>query len=111
EGKEYMGTYTNDKEADSTNYLDYKWMRVKGEKGEKGEQGPRGLQGLEGPEGKQGIEGAKGKDGKSSYTHIAYATGDQGQSFNHDTFPQATHIGMYVSDNQNSSDNWRDYKW
>ena len=79
--------------------------------GKDGEQGPRGLQGLQGPQGKQGVEGAKGEDGKSSYTHIAYATGDQGQNFNHDTFPQATHIGMYVSDNQNSSDNWRDYKW
>lgn len=109
--KEYMGTYVDDKEADSDNYLDYKWIRVKGEKGDKGEQGPRGLRGLEGPEGKQGIEGKKGADGKSSYTHIAYASGDQGQTFSHDTFPQATHIGMYVSDNQNSSDNWRDYKW
>ena len=109
--KLYMGTYVDEIEADSENYLDYKWIRVKGEKGDTGEAGPRGLQGLEGPEGKQGIAGEKGADGKSSYTHIAYATGDQGQSFSHDTFPQATHIGMYVSDNQNSSDNWRDYKW
>ena len=83
----------------------------RGDKGDKGEQGLRGLQGLQGPEGKQGIQGPEGKDGLSSYTHIAYATGDQGQSFNHDTFPQATHIGMYVSHNQNSSDNWRDYEW
>ena len=109
--KLYMGTYVDEIEADSENYLDYKWIRVKGEKGDTGEAGPRGLQGLEGPEGKQGIAGEKGADGKSSYTHIAYATGDQGQSFSHDTFPQATHIGVYVSNNQNSSDNWRDYKW
>src|SRR5699024_4918319 len=31
--KEYMGTYVDDIEADSENYLDYKWMRVKGENG------------------------------------------------------------------------------
>ena len=109
--KLYMGTYVDEIEADSENYSDYKWTRVKGDKGETGETGPRGLTGLQGPEGKQGIEGKKGTDGKSSYTHIAYATGDQGQTFNHETFPQATHIGMYVSDNQNSSDNWKDYKW
>src|SRR5699024_7669221 len=84
---------------------------IHGEKSETGEQGPRGLQGLQGPEGKQGIQGPEGKDGKHSYTHIAYATGDQGQSFNHDTFPQATHIGMYVANNESSSDNWREYKW
>src|SRR5699024_967870 len=86
-------------------------LALKGDKGDKGEQGLRGLQGLQGPEGKQGIQGLAGSDGRHSYTHIAYATGDQGQSFNHDTFPQATHIGMYVSHNQNSSDNWRDYEW
>lgn len=95
----------------SGNFITKEFSFAVAYKGERGEQGPRGLEGLQGPEGKQGIQGPEGKDGLSSYTHIAYATGDQGQSFNHDTFPQATHIGMYVSHNQNSSDNWRDYEW
>ena len=108
----YIGIATNKTTPDeSSTPSDYTWSLFKGPKGDKGEQGLRGLQGLQGPEGKQGIQGPEGKDGLSSYTHIAYATGDQGQSFNHDTFPQATHIGMYVSNNQNSSDNWRDYEW
>lgn len=91
--------------------VENKAPRIIGVYGDRGERGPRGLEGLQGPEGKQGIQGPAGSDGRHSYTHIAYATGDQGQTFSHDTFPQATHIGMYVSHNQNSSDNWRDYEW
>ena len=91
--------------------VENKAPRIIGVYGDRGEQGPRGLEGLQGPEGKQGIQGPAGADGRDSYTHIAYATGDQGQSFSHDTFPQATYIGMYASSNQNSSGNWGDYKW
>ncbi|MFL2134944.1 glucosaminidase domain-containing protein [Ruoffia sp. FAM 24228] len=109
--KEYMGTYVNEVEEDSEDYLDYKWMKVKGEKGEPGEQGPRGLQGLEGPEGKQGIQGPEGKDGVSTYTHIAYSTSKTGANFSHDTFDDATYIGMYVNNESDSSDSPADYEW
>lgn len=64
-----------------------------------------------GPPGQDGEDGLPGKDGRDSYTHIAYATGTEGQSFSQSTFEQATHIGMYVSNNQASSTNWRDYEW
>lgn len=82
-----------------------------GPKGATGSQGPRGLAGLQGPQGEQGIHGTPGANGQSSYTHIAYATGTEGQSFNHDTFSQATHIGMYVSNEIDSSDIPTDYEW
>ncbi|WPC08601.1 glucosaminidase domain-containing protein [Globicatella sp. PHS-GS-PNBC-21-1553] len=111
-GKLYMGIAYNKLTATESNTAsDYTWTLIKGDKGDKGDKGPRGLQGLQGPQGTQGIQGPKGVDGKSSYTHIAYATGNQGQSFSHSTFPQATYIGIYVSNNQNSSGNWRDYNW
>ena len=104
---QYLWTRTTWTYDDNTTETGYSVAKM----GETGPQGPQGLQGLQGPQGDQGIKGDTGPQGKSSYTHIAYATGNQGQSFSHSTFPQATHIGIYVSDNQNSSGNWRDYKW
>lgn len=107
---EYLWTKTVWTYTDSTSETGYSVAKT-GDTGPQGPQGPQGLQGLQGTKGDQGIPGTKGANGKSSYTHIAYATGDQGQSFNHNTFPQATYIGVYVSNNQNSSGNWRDYAW
>lgn len=104
---QYLWTRTTWTYDDDTTETGYSVAKM----GDTGPQGPQGVQGLQGPEGNQGIPGTKGADGKSSYTHIAYATGDQGQSFSHSTFPQATYIGIYVSNNQNSSSNWRDYNW
>lgn len=104
----YVGFCVTDTSNDPMDYKMYDWQYVKGPKGD---VGPQGLQGLQGPQGNQGIQGSPGPQGKSSYTHIAYATGTQGQSFNHSTFAQATHIGVYTSNNQNSSGNWRDYEW
>ena len=107
----YVGFCVTDTSNDPMDYKMYDWQYVKGPKGDVGPQGLQGLQGLQGPQGNQGIQGATGPQGKSSYTHIAYATGTQGQSFSHSTFAQATYIGIYVSNNQNSSGNWRDYNW
>src|SRR5699024_5868587 len=106
--KSYLGIYTDNIKADSEDPAKYTWTLIKGATGARG---PQGVQGLQGPKGDQGIKGNTGADGKSSYSHIAYATGNQGQSFSHSTFEQATHVCMYVSNNQNSSDNWRDYEW
>lgn len=89
----------------------------KGDKGEqgpagpRGEQGPQGLQGIQGPEGDQGIPGPKGEEGVSSYTHIAYATGEAGQNFSTSHFNAATYIGMYVDNNSQDSTIYADYNW
>lgn len=37
ENKEYLGQYTDFVEADSTNYRDYQWTKIKGEQGPKGD--------------------------------------------------------------------------
>jgi hypothetical protein len=51
-----MGTYTDNTETDSNNYLDYNWTRIRG------------------------VDGQDGSDGDSMYLHIAYATNSDGSS-------------------------------
>lgn len=105
---EYLGQYVDFTEADSATPSHYKWVKIKGEKGE---QGPQGLQGLQGSQGDQGIQGPKGADGLSSYTHIAYATGVDGENFNVKHFPSATYIGMYVDNDPDDSTSYTSYNW
>lgn len=69
--------------------------------------GERGLQGLQGKDGRDGING---KDGTSSYTHIAYATDNEGGDFSQS--PEGCdYIGMYVDSNPTDSTNPNDYLW
>ena len=57
---EYIGTYVDYTQADSTDYKKYKWAKFKGD------------QGVQGPTGEQGIPGTNGVDGKTYYLHIKY---------------------------------------
>lgn len=75
---DYIGTYTDFVEADSTSVSSYTWAKIKGAQGDRGatgatgERGPQGVQGLKGdvgPQGPQGVQGVKGPQG---------ATGPQG---------------------------------
>ncbi len=94
---DYIGTYVDDIEQDSTNYNDYTWNRTKGAQGEKGDQG---------------IEGKAGADGKSSYLHIAYAnSADGSEGFDVSVSEGKAYIGQYVDENEKDSNNYRDYKW
>ena len=54
-GKTYLGVYTDNTEADSTDYRDYSWSLIKGAKGD---QGPQGEQGAKGDKGDKGDPGA-----------------------------------------------------
>ena len=113
-GKTYIGVYTDYSQNDSTDPTKYSWSLIKGDKGDKGdtgERGPQGVQGLQGPQGNQGIQGPKGNDGVSSYTHIAYATGTNGQNFNVNHFSAATYIGMYVDSTPTDSNDYTKYAW
>jgi phage minor structural protein len=113
-GKTYIGTYTDYTEADSTTASKYTWVKIQGPQGIQGEQGPtgpQGLQGIQGTKGDQGIQGPVGPDGKSSYTHIAYATGVNGEGFSTSHFASATYIGMYVDNNPNDSTSYGNYQW
>lgn len=61
---EYIGTYVDYTQTDSTDPSKYTWSRFKGIQGEKGDQG---------------IPGTNGEDGQTSYLHIKYS--DDGRSF------------------------------
>lgn len=124
--KEYIGTYTDFTEADSTNPNLYKWTKVKGAdgaKGDKGEQGdrglqgpagpagPQGIQGLQGPKGDQGIPGPRGVDGLTQYTHIAYSDADDGRIGFSQTDSNKPFIGLYQDFIQEDSPEPSKYRW
>jgi hypothetical protein len=92
----YIGTYIDEVEADSNNYLDYTW---------------RQFEGAQGPQGAQGIQGENGADGRTQWLHIAYATSDTGANFNVAPFDGATYMGTYVDFNEADSTNPSDYTW
>lgn len=96
-GGDYIGTYTDDVEADSTDPTKYKWVLVKGAQGEKGDQG---------------IKGDDGDNGTSSYLHIAYAnSADGSEGFDVANSEGKLYIGQYVDDQVQDSTNSSDYKW
>ena len=124
--KEYIGTYTDFTEADSTNPNLYKWTKIKGAdgaKGDKGEQGdrglqgpagpagPQGIQGLQGPKGDQGIPGPRGVDGLTQYTHIAYSDADDGRIGFSQTDSNKLFIGLYQDFIREDSPEPSKYRW
>jgi hypothetical protein len=124
--KEYIGTYTDFIEADSTNPNVYKWTKIKGndgakgDKGETGERGlqgppgpagPQGIQGLQGPKGDQGIPGPRGVDGLTQYTHIAYSDADDGRIGFSQTDSNKPFIGLYQDFIREDSPEPSKYRW
>ncbi len=124
--KEYIGTYTDFIETDSTNPNAYKWTKVKGadgakgDRGEKGDQGvqgpagpagPQGIQGLQGPKGDQGIPGPRGVDGLTQYTHIAYSDADDGRIGFSQTDSNKPFIGLYQDFIREDSPEPSKYRW
>lgn len=71
---DYIGTYTDFVEADSTSVSSYTWAKIKGPQGAtgatgaKGDTGPQGPQGIQGPQGVQGVKGATGAQGPTGPT-------------------------------------------
>ena len=60
---DYIGTYTDFVEADSTSVSSYTWAKIKGAQGPQGIQGPQGVQGVKGATGAQGPTGPTGATG------------------------------------------------
>ena len=103
---EWIGTYTDHTEADSINFSDYTWIKIKGEKGD------QGIQGLQGPKGDQGIKGDPGQNGVSTYFHIAYANSADGKTDFSVSDPSGRdYIGTYVDSNPTDSTNYVSYSW
>lgn len=84
---DYIGTYTDFVEADSTSVSSYTWAKIKGAQGDRGatgatgERGPQGVQGLKGdvgPQGPQGLKGDKGATGAQGPQGIQGPQGVQG---------------------------------
>lgn len=93
---DYIGTYVDFSEDDSTDPAAYKWARFKG---------------LQGAKGDQGIPGTNGANGQTSYLHIKYSN-DGGKTFtaNNGETPGA-YIGQYVDFTQTDSSSVSSYTW
>ncbi|WP_270463943.1 hypothetical protein [Holdemanella biformis] len=78
---DYIGTYTDFVEADSTSVSSYTWAKIKGAQGDRGATGatgPQGPQGLKGDTGLQGPKGATGPQGDRGPTGAQGPTGATG---------------------------------
>lgn len=75
---DYIGTYTDFVEADSTSVSRYTWAKIKGAQGDKGATGDRGPQGIQGPQGVQGVKGATGAQGPTGPQGATGPKGPQG---------------------------------
>lgn len=90
-GKEYIGTYTDFTQADSTNPNVYKWTKIKGS---------------------DGAPGKAGADGKTSYVHFAYAESKDGRKgFSIGSSVDKYYIGTYTDFTQADSTDPTRYKW
>ena len=95
----YIGVLTDNTKADSTNFNDYTWSRIRGD---------QGLQGLQGEKGEQGIQGEKGDPGKTTYFHIKYSANSNGDPMSE---TPSTYIGTYVDYTATDSTDYTKYTW
>ena len=94
---DYIGTYVDYNQVDSSDPSDYTWSRFKG---------------IDGKDGDQGIPGKDGEDGTTYYLHIAYANSQDGTvDFSTSVSEGKTYIGQYVDTNSDDSTNPSDYSW
>ncbi len=90
----YIGTYVDNKSADSADYTDYNWSL------------------FEGRDGNNGIDGINGTNGVSSYLHIAYANSSDGSvGFDKVNGEGKLYIGQYVDNTLADSDTASRYTW
>ena len=93
---EYIGTYVDFTQTDSTDPSKYTWAR---------------FQGLQGDKGDQGIPGINGDDGKTSYLHIKYSN-DGGSTFTANSGETVgTYIGICVDYNSADPTTVSSYTW
>lgn len=96
-GGDYLGTYVDFTEADSTDPTKYTWVRTKG---------------AQGINGTNGIAGKNGVDGKTSYLHIAYANSADGKKdFDVSNSAGKFYIGTYTDFVQADSTDPTKYTW
>ncbi|MFB5979688.1 hypothetical protein [Lactobacillus delbrueckii] len=90
----YIGVLTDYTQADSTDYTQYTWSRLKGDAGD------------------QGIPGPKGEDGRTTYVHFAYANSSDGTiGFDVSNSVGKLYIGQYTDYTQADSTDPASYAW
>ena len=94
-GKDYIGTYVDFTQADSSTASDYNWQLIRGAQGE---------------DGLDGIDGDNGIDGTTQYLHIAYADDINGNGFSQSP-TNKNFIGTYVDSTETDSSTASDYTW
>ena len=92
---EYIGTYVDYAEEDSSDYTRYKWSRFQGIQGEKGDQG---------------IPGINGTNGLTYYLHIKYSNDGSSFTGNNGETP-GNYIGVYTDTTVADSNDFRRYTW
>lgn len=96
-GGDYIGTYVDFTQADSTDPKKYTWVKTRGVQGEKGDQG---------------IPGINGINGETSYLHIAYANSADGKTgFSVSESKDKLYIGQYTDFVLEDSTDPTKYKW
>ena len=92
--KPYIGIYYDLNQSDSSNPLDYRWTKVKGD------------------DGANGLPGAKGADGRTPYIHFAYANSADGRTgFTVTAAANKAYIGTYTDFVEADSKDPTKYKW
>ena len=94
-GKDYIGTYVDFTQTDSTTASDYTFQLIRGAQGD---------------DGADGINGDNGIDGTTQYLHIAYADDINGNGFSQSP-TNKDFIGTYVDSNSTDSSTASDYTW
>lgn len=108
-GRTYIGVYSDQTLADSTNPAAYTWSLIKGADGAPGLQGPQGVPGTNGT---NGANGAPGANGQTSYVHFAYADSPDGYAnFTTGAADGRFYVGVYVDFYEPDSGNPASYTW
>jgi hypothetical protein len=96
---QYIGLLTDTNQADSTDYKQYTWSR---------------LRGTDGTNGTDGTPGAKGADGRTPYFHVAYSNSADGATdftVQNPSGKQYAYMGTYVDYTQADSTEPTTYSW
>lgn len=130
-GKQYLGTYSDNTQADSQVYSDYNWSKIKGEKGDDGDSvhvqsathsgnkttivfvddsgTTTSFDITDGADGNDGIDGINGLNG---YVHVAWANSADGSvDFSTSVSTGKQYLGTYTDNTQADSQVYSDYSW
>jgi hypothetical protein len=101
---DYIGTYVDFTQADSTNPSSYTWNKVKGEKGDAGYTPVKGVDYFDGK------DGTNGTNGTSSYLWVRYSQASNGNPMTTDP-SGAKYVGIATTTTATAPTGYSSYKW